>query len=340
MVILVDDEGRENEGDLCCAATLVTPEIVNFMATYGRGLICLSLTEETADALALKPMVHENRSRYSTAFTVSIDARSGVTTGISCQDRAQTILAAVAEGSGPADLVSPGHIFPLRARRGGVLVRPGQTEGSVDLARLAGLTPAGVICEIMNEDGTMSRMPDLMRFAEDHHLNIVSIPALLEYRMNHERLVERYGEMPFQMKVPGEWRVVAYTAEVSPDEVYIALIKGKINEHEDVPVKVHKGCFWGDVLGGTGCDCGERLSRTMEAIGREGTGLLLYVRRGKGGIRFHSELDGCKSDDESLHDNGIEASQTLAMNRDLLDSGIWAQILQDLGVKLSRDITW
>ena len=298
VIILVDDEKRENEGDLCCAAEFVTPEIINFMATYGRGLICLSLTEEKADALGLKPMVYNNESNFGTAFTISIDAFEGISTGISAQDRALTICTAVADHGRPKDLVCPGHVFPLRARRGGVLVRPGQTEGSVDLAGLAALRPAGVICEIINDDGTMARLPDLIRFAEEHDLNIATIAALIEYRMKHEKLVHRREEMCQLPKFAGEWRVIVYTSDCSPDDIFIALVKGEIRPDDPVLVRVHRECFVSDLLGSVSCDCGRQLHRAMEMIANEGRGVLLYVRQEGRGIGFHSKMTTCWTKDE------------------------------------------
>uniref|UniRef100_UPI0006D0459C 3,4-dihydroxy-2-butanone-4-phosphate synthase n=1 Tax=Desulfosarcina cetonica TaxID=90730 RepID=UPI0006D0459C len=278
MVILVDDEGRENEGDLCCAAEAVTPEFINFMAIHGRGLICLTLEPQKADQLGLNPMVRENNSPFETAFTVSIDAACGITTGISAQDRAHTIRQAMSPTANPSDFVRPGHIFPLRARRGGVLVRTGQTEGSVDLARLAGFEPAGVICEIMNEDGSMARMPDLCRFAKTHDLNIVTIADLIRYRTAREQLVRRTLLQTSLPRAAGPLKVAAYTSEFSPDDAYIALIKGAIQPEDEVLVRIHRECFLGDFMGSLLCDCGRKLQQARELITARGKGLLLYVR--------------------------------------------------------------
>jgi 3,4-dihydroxy 2-butanone 4-phosphate synthase/GTP cyclohydrolase II len=274
MVILVDDEDRENEGDLTMAAEKVTPEAVNFMARYGRGLICLSLTDERLNELRLPMMVSENTSRFQTAFTVSIDARKGVSTGISAADRATTILAAVNESTQPEDLVSPGHVFPLRAKAGGVLVRTGQTEGSVDLARLAGLKPAGVICEIMKDDGTMARMPDLRVFAEEFGLKIVTIADLIKYRLNKESLVRRIATATLPTKYGGVFTAVAYENDVDPYH-HIALVKGEIGPEDIVLVRVHSQCLTGDVFGSRRCDCEEQLHTAMAMVEKEGKGVIV-----------------------------------------------------------------
>lgn len=269
IVILVDDEDRENEGDLCMAAEMCTPEAINFMAKYGRGLICVTLTEERADELLLPPMVDDNTSLYRTAFTISIDAKDGVTTGISAADRAKTILTCVDDKAIPGDLVRPGHIFPLRARTGGVLVRTGQTEGSVDLSRLAGLKPAGVICEIMNEDGSMARMKDLEAFSKEHGLLIVTIADIIEYRLKKDRLVKRAAEAIVPSRFGGEFRAIAYTNDVDSHE-HLALVKGEIDPDEPILVRVHSECLTGDVFGSERCDCGEQLKGAMKIIEKEG----------------------------------------------------------------------
>ena len=268
MVILVDDEDRENEGDLTMAAGKVTPEAINFMTKFGRGLICLTLTEGKADELELKPMVSENTSKLKTAFTVSIDAKKGVTTGVSAYDRAHTILTAIEDGSKPEDLARPGHIFPLRARKGGVLVRTGQTEGSVDLARLAGLKAAGIICEIMKDDGTMARMPDLEKFAKEHNLRIVTIADIIEYRLRKDRLVRRVAEAIVPTRYGGDFKAIVYENDVDFHE-HLAMIKGEINPNEPILVRVHSECLTGDVFGSERCDCGDQLKCAMKLIEKE-----------------------------------------------------------------------
>ncbi|MCA1961067.1 MAG: 3,4-dihydroxy-2-butanone-4-phosphate synthase, partial [Desulfomonile sp.] len=276
MVILVDDEDRENEGDLTLAAEKVTPEAINFMTKYGRGLVCLSLIPDKIDALDLRLMVNDNKSRFQTAFTVSIEAKRGVTTGISAHDRAVTILTAVDEDATPQDLISPGHVFPLRARGGGVLVRAGQTEGSVDLARLAGLTPAGVICEVMKDDGTMARLPDLVELAEQFNLKITTIKDLIRYRMRTESLVRRAAETVLPTEFGGEFRLYVYENDVDRLE-HVALVKGEINPDEPILVRVHSECLTGDVFGSQRCDCGPQLEKAMQIVRDEGRGVILYM---------------------------------------------------------------